>query len=36
MQKIKQEQRVHFDPDILDVVLRMQASFAKVYAENAD
>ena len=36
MQKIKQEQKVHFDPDILDVVLRIQGDFAKIFAENAD
>jgi putative two-component system response regulator len=36
MQKIKQEQKVHFDPDILDVALRMHEKFAEVYAQNAD
>jgi HD-GYP domain-containing protein (c-di-GMP phosphodiesterase class II) len=36
IQKIKQEQKVHFDPDILDVALRMHEKFAAVYAQNAD
>jgi putative two-component system response regulator len=36
LQKIKQEKGVHFDPELVDVVFRIQDSFAKVYAENAD
>jgi putative two-component system response regulator len=36
IQKIRQERDVHFDPDLVDVVLRIQDSFAEVYAANAD
>jgi putative two-component system response regulator len=36
MQKIRQEQKVHFDPDILEVALRIHDKFAEVYAKNAD
>jgi HD-GYP domain-containing protein (c-di-GMP phosphodiesterase class II) len=36
IQKIRQEREVHFDPDIVDLMLRIQGSFAEVYAANAD
>jgi HD-GYP domain-containing protein (c-di-GMP phosphodiesterase class II) len=36
IQKIRQEKDVHFDPELVDVVLRVQKSFAEVYAANAD
>jgi HD-GYP domain-containing protein (c-di-GMP phosphodiesterase class II) len=36
IQKIRQEREVHFDPDLVDLVLRIQKSFAEVYAANAD
>jgi putative two-component system response regulator len=36
IQKIKQEREVHFDPDLVDVVLRIQGAFAEIYAANAD
>jgi HD-GYP domain-containing protein (c-di-GMP phosphodiesterase class II) len=36
IQKIRQEQQVHFDPDLVDLVLRIQDSFAEIYAANAD
>jgi hypothetical protein len=36
IQKIRQEREVHFDPDIVDVVLRVHDAFAEVYAQNAD
>jgi len=36
IQKIRQEREVHFDPDIVDVALRVQGAFAEVYAANAD
>ncbi len=36
IQKIRQEREVHFDPRIVDVVLRIQGAFAEVYAANAD
>ena len=32
----KQEREVHFDPDIIDVVLRVQEDFDGVYAANID
>jgi HD-GYP domain-containing protein (c-di-GMP phosphodiesterase class II) len=36
IQKIKQEREVHFDPALVDLVLRIQGAFAEVYAANAD
>jgi HD-GYP domain-containing protein (c-di-GMP phosphodiesterase class II) len=36
IQKIRQEREVHFDPELVDIVLRIHASFAEVYAANAD
>jgi putative two-component system response regulator len=36
IQKIKQEKEVHFDPDLVEEVLRIQGAFAEVYAANAD
>lgn len=36
IQKIKQEKEVHFDPDIVDLLMRVQGSFAGVYAANTD
>jgi HD-GYP domain-containing protein (c-di-GMP phosphodiesterase class II) len=36
IQKIRQEQEVHFDPDIVEVALQVQGDFAEVYASNAD
>jgi len=36
IQKIHQERGVHFDPELVDVVLRIQDSFAEIYAANAD
>jgi Response regulator containing a CheY-like receiver domain and an HD-GYP domain len=36
MQKIRQERDVHFDPELVDMVLRIQGNFAEIYAQNAD
>jgi HD-GYP domain-containing protein (c-di-GMP phosphodiesterase class II) len=36
IQKIRQEREVHFDPELVDVLLRIQDSFAAIYAANAD
>jgi HD-GYP domain-containing protein (c-di-GMP phosphodiesterase class II) len=36
MQKIRQEREVHFDPNIVDVVLRIQGAFAEIYEKNSD
>jgi len=36
IQKIRQEKEVHFDPDLVEVVLRIHEAFAEVYAANAD
>jgi HD-GYP domain-containing protein (c-di-GMP phosphodiesterase class II) len=36
IQKIRQEREVHFDPDLVDVVLRIQGAFSEVFAANAD
>jgi putative two-component system response regulator len=36
IRKIRQEREVHFDPDIMDIVFRVQEDFDKVYAANID
>jgi HD-GYP domain-containing protein (c-di-GMP phosphodiesterase class II) len=36
IQKIRQERDVHFDPDLVDMVLRIHASFSEIYDANAD
>jgi hypothetical protein len=36
IQKIQQERDVHFDPELVDVVMRVQADFDRVFAECAD
>jgi HD-GYP domain-containing protein (c-di-GMP phosphodiesterase class II) len=36
MRKIKQEREVHFDPELVDLILRIQDDFAAIYAANAD
>ena len=36
VQKMRQERGVHFDPDLVDVMVRIEDSFEKVFAEHAD
>jgi len=36
IQKIRQEREVHFDPELVDVVVRVSERFERVYAEFAD
>ena len=36
LQKMRQERGVHFDPDLVDILFRIEGDFEKVYAENAD
>jgi HD-GYP domain-containing protein (c-di-GMP phosphodiesterase class II) len=36
IRKIKQEREVHFDPELVDLVLSIQEDFAEIYLANAD
>ena len=36
MRKITQEKEVHFDPNLVDLAVRIQDAFAKIYLDNAD
>jgi hypothetical protein len=36
IQKIQQEREVHFDPELVDLVMRVQGDFDRVFAECAD
>jgi putative two-component system response regulator len=36
VKKIRQEREVHFDPDLVDMVLGIQDAFAEIYNANAD
>jgi HD-GYP domain-containing protein (c-di-GMP phosphodiesterase class II) len=36
IRKIKQEREVHFDPELVDLVLGIQDDFAEIYLSNAD
>jgi len=36
IQKIRQERGVHFDPDLVDVLMRLEVGFEQIYAKNAD
>jgi putative two-component system response regulator len=36
IQKMRQERGVHFDPDLMDIVVRIEGGFERIYAENAD
>ena len=36
LQKMRQERGVHFDPELVDLVLRIESQMERVYAENAD
>jgi HD-GYP domain-containing protein (c-di-GMP phosphodiesterase class II) len=36
IQKMRQERDVHFDPELVDVLVRVQDAFADIYQANAD
>jgi HD-GYP domain-containing protein (c-di-GMP phosphodiesterase class II) len=36
IQKIKQEREIHFDPELVDVLVRIAADFERTYAANED
>jgi putative two-component system response regulator len=36
VKKIRQEREVHFDPNLVDLVLGIQDEFAEIYNSNAD
>jgi len=36
VQKMQQEREVHFDPEIVDIVLPIMDAFAEIYATNSD
>ncbi len=36
VEKIREDRGMHFDPDLVDVFLRIEEEFGRIYAENAD
>lgn len=36
IEKIRQERGVHFDPDLVDILVRVEGGFEQIYAKNAD